>query len=94
MIRDGQIVKAYSWSQVLKQWQHVGDVMGASGGSPATSGKQLHNGIEYDYVFSVDIQDGVPPLKLPYNNGDDPWSAAQKFIHDNNLSQLFLEQAR
>ncbi|XP_046617824.1 phospholipase A-2-activating protein isoform X1 [Neodiprion virginianus] len=92
MIRDGNTVKAYSWSQSSKQWQHVGDVMGASGGSPATSGKQLYNGMEYDYVFSVDIQDGVPPLKLPYNNGDDPWCAAQKFIHDNNLSQLFLEQ--
>ncbi|XP_012257921.2 phospholipase A-2-activating protein [Athalia rosae] len=92
MIRDGDSVKAYSWSQSQKKWEHVGDVMGASGGSPATSGKQLHNGIEYDYVFSVDIQDGVPPLKLPYNIGEDPWCAAQKFIHDNDLSQLFLDQ--
>lgn len=22
---------------------------------------------EYDYVFSVDVEDGKPPLKLPYN---------------------------
>ena len=29
--------------------------------------KQLYEGKEYDYVFDVDIQDGVPPLKLPYN---------------------------
>ena len=29
--------------------------------------KQLYKGKEYDYVFDVDIQDGVPPLKLPYN---------------------------
>jgi phospholipase A-2-activating protein len=29
--------------------------------------KQLHEGKEFDYVFDVDIQDGVPPLKLPYN---------------------------
>lgn len=29
--------------------------------------KQLYQGKEYDYVFDVDIQDGVPPLKLPYN---------------------------
>ena len=29
--------------------------------------KQLYNGREYDYVFDIDIGDGVPPLKLPYN---------------------------
>lgn len=27
----------------------------------------MYEGREYDYVFDVDIQDGVPPLKLPYN---------------------------
>lgn len=32
-----------------------------------SSRKQLYEGKEYDYVFDVDIQDGVPPLKLPYN---------------------------
>lgn len=29
--------------------------------------KQVYNGIEYDYVFDVDIAEGQPPLKLPYN---------------------------
>ena len=29
--------------------------------------KQLFEGKEYDYVFDVDIQEGAPPLKLPYN---------------------------
>jgi len=47
---------------------------------------------EYDYVFNVDIEDGKPPLKLPYNCDEDRWFAAQKFIHDNNLSQLYLDQ--
>ncbi|XP_015601161.1 phospholipase A-2-activating protein [Cephus cinctus] len=92
MVREGDVVRAYSWSQSLQKWERIGDVMGASGGSAATSGKQLYNGIEYDFVFSVDIQDGVPPLKLPYNIGEDPWHVAQKFIHDNGLSQLFLDQ--
>lgn len=33
--------------------------------------KSLYEGKEYDYVFDVDIKDGVPPLKLPYNvNGE------------------------
>jgi hypothetical protein len=41
----------------------VGEVVDAIG----QSRKQLYNGKEYDYVFDVDIGDGVPPLKLPYN---------------------------
>ena len=47
---------------------------------------------EYDYVFDVDIEEGKAPLKLPYNISDDPWHVAQKFIHDQNLSQVYLEQ--
>ena len=27
----------------------------------------MYQGKEYDYVFDVDIKDGAPPLKLPYN---------------------------
>ncbi|XP_076300177.1 phospholipase A2 activator protein [Lasioglossum baleicum] len=92
LIKDGAAVKAYSWSQNEQRWIMIGDVMGATGGTAATSGKKLHNGIEYDYVFSVDIQDGVPPLKLPYNHGQDPWHVAQKFLHDNDLSQSYLDQ--
>lgn len=92
VVNDGDAVRAYSWSQGEQRWIRIGDVMGASGSSAANSGKQLYNGIEYDYVFSVDIQDGVPPLKLPYNKGQDPWHVAQKFLDDNDLSQLFLDQ--
>lgn len=36
--------------------------------------------------------DGQGTLKLPYNITEDPWFAAQKFIHKNELSQLFLDQ--
>jgi len=43
-------------------------------------------------VFSIDIEDGVPPLKLPYNITDDPWTVAQQFIYDHDLSQLYLDQ--
>jgi len=39
----------------------------------------------------VDL-DGQGTLKLPYNISEDPWFAAQKFIHKNELSQLFLDQ--
>ena len=40
----------------------------------------------------MDIKEGAPPLKLPFNISEDPWMAAQKFLNKNNLSQLFLDQ--
>ncbi|XP_016954998.1 phospholipase A-2-activating protein [Drosophila biarmipes] len=86
---DGS-VKCYSWE--LGNWNLVGDVSGASGGTQASSGKKLHEGKEYDYVFNVDISDTEPPIKLPYNRGEDPWQAAQSFIHRNNLPQAYLDQ--
>ncbi|XP_046812182.1 phospholipase A-2-activating protein isoform X1 [Lucilia cuprina] len=86
---DGS-VKCYNWE--LGKWNLVGDVTGASGGSQASSGKSLYEGKEYDYVFSVDISDTEPPLKLPYNRGEDPWHSAQAFIHRNNLPQVYLDQ--
>ena len=43
-------------------------------------------------MFDVDIEEGMPPLKLPFNITDDPWFAAQEFIHRHELSQMFLDQ--
>ncbi|WAR24590.1 PLAP-like protein [Mya arenaria] len=57
-----------------------------------TYDEQIAQSQEYDYVFSVDIEEGKPPLKLPYNLTEDPWFAAQMFIEKNNLSQAFLDQ--
>lgn len=43
-------------------------------------------------MFSVEIEEGKPPLKLPFNIGDDPWMAAHQFLERNDLSPLFLDQ--
>lgn len=91
MIRqpDGKIL-CYEWSN--GKWNSLGDVVGAAGGTQSTSGKTLFEGKEYDYVFTVDISDTAPPLKLPYNRGEDPWMVAQSFIHKNDLPQVYLDQ--
>lgn len=57
------IVNILKWDSASMAWQKIGDVVDAVG----SGRKQLYEGKEYDYVFDVDIQDGVPPLKLPYN---------------------------
>ncbi|XP_058818006.1 phospholipase A-2-activating protein [Topomyia yanbarensis] len=83
---DGKIM-CYQWSN--NKWELVGDVMGATGGD---TGKQLYEGREYDFVFSVNLSDEAPNLKLPYNRGEDPWFVAQRFIHKHSLPQAYLEQ--
>ncbi|KAF8643795.1 hypothetical protein AX16_008814 [Volvariella volvacea WC 439] len=88
MIRNGDIVEAHQWDSASYQWQKIGDVVDAVG----QGRKQLYNGKEYDYVFDVDIQDGAPPLKLPYNVTDNPYSAAQKFLQDNDLPLTYLDE--
>lgn len=85
-----KIFSGNSWSTSNAQWTKVGDVVGAAGQSDST--KNFYEGKEYDFVFSVDIDEGKPPLKLPYNTSDDPWLAAQKFIHNHDLSQYYLDE--
>lgn len=43
-------------------------------------------------MFSVDVEDGKPPLKLPYNRGDDPYKVANEFLIKNALPAAYLEQ--
>ncbi|KAL0258137.1 WD repeat protein Lub1 [Diplodia seriata] len=90
MIReDNGNVAAYTWSTAASQWINVGTVVDAVG----SSGKKItFNGKDYDYVFDVDIEDGKPPLKLPYNLSSNPYETARKFIEDNKLPISYLDQ--
>lgn len=82
-------VTAHQWSQGAQQWVNVGTVVDAVG----SSGKRIdYLGAEYDYVFDVDIEEGKPPLKLPYNLSQNPYEAATKFIEDNELPIGYLDQ--
>jgi len=90
MIRepDGS-VSAHTWSQGSQQWMRVGTVVDAVG----SSGKSTsYAGEDYDFVFDVDIEDGKPPLKLPYNLSQNPYEAATTFIQDNELPMTYLDQ--
>lgn len=40
----------------------------------------------------MDVEDGKPPVKLPYNKGDDPYVAAHNFLAKNNLPPSYLDQ--
>ena len=90
MIRESDgSVTAHQWSQGSQLWLNVGTVVDAVG----SSGKKIdYLGKDYDYVFDVDIKDGQPPLKLPYNLSQNPYEAATKFIEDNELPISYLDQ--
>ncbi|GAP86692.1 putative ubiquitin homeostasis protein lub1 [Rosellinia necatrix] len=96
--KDGQVqmikeengsVTAHQWSVAEQQWINVGTVVDSVG----TTGRKVeYLGQSYDYVFDVAIEEGQPSLKLPYNVSENPYTRAQKFINDNELSQNFLDQ--
>lgn len=95
--KDGQVVmvkttggsvEAHEWSAGQGKWVKIGEVVDAVG----QGRKQLFEGKEYDYVFKVDIKDGAPPLSLPYNATENPYSAAQKFLARNDLSMEYIDQ--
>ncbi|TCD70923.1 hypothetical protein EIP91_000829 [Steccherinum ochraceum] len=88
MIKNNDLVEAHQWDGASGQWQKIGDVVDAVG----SGRKQLYQGREYDYVFDVDVQEGVPPLKLPYNASDNPYAAAQKFLESNDLPLTYLDE--
>ncbi|GJE87090.1 phospholipase A-2-activating protein [Phanerochaete sordida] len=88
MIRRGGLVEAHQWDTASMAWQKIGDVVDAVG----SGRKQLYQGKEYDYVFDVDVQDGVPPLKLPFNANENPYTAAQRFLQNNELPLSYLDE--
>ncbi|PVU96042.1 hypothetical protein BB561_001442 [Smittium simulii] len=88
MIKDGVLVVAYQWDLTSNSWAKVGVVTDAIG----QERKQLFEGKEYDYVFSVDLEDGMPIKKLPYNVTENPYDAAQKFINKYEISQTYLDE--
>jgi len=42
-------------------------------------------------VFDVELYKDRPPLKLPYNVGDDPQLTARNFLQRNDVDVRFLE---
>lgn len=79
-------IEAQQWSG--GEWVKIGDVVGSTKGA---KGKQEFDGKQYDYVFDVDIEDGAPPLKLPYNVNENPLVVAQRFLADNELPASYTQ---
>ncbi|KAJ0006564.1 hypothetical protein NQD34_013837 [Periophthalmus magnuspinnatus] len=90
LIKDGDKVEAYQWSVSDDRWMKIGDVVGGS--NQQTSKTVMYEGKEYDFVFTIDVNEGGPSMKLPYNLSEDPWLTAHNFLQKNDLSPMFLDQ--
>jgi phospholipase A-2-activating protein len=78
-----------SWSAASAAWIEIGEVTGGSG-----STKSL-NGVEYEEVHPVELERpgaGLQTLQLGFNRTENPWIAAQRFIDQNGLEQVYLGQ--
>ena len=43
-------------------------------------------------MFTIDVNEGGPSMKLPYNMSEDPWLTAHNFLQKNDLNAGFLDQ--
>ncbi|QPG77139.1 hypothetical protein FOA43_004543 [Brettanomyces nanus] len=79
-------IEIYQWTN--KKWIKIGQVER----SASSDKKKSYQGGQYDYVFDVDVEDGKPSLKLPFNVTENPYEAADRFLADNDLPYSYLQQ--
>jgi len=88
VLEDDESISAYQWAG--DTWELLGTVVDSEEAAKKRE-KVVYQGKEYDYVFDVDTEDGKPPHKLPYNLGEDTYTAATRFLNDNDLPISYLE---
>ncbi|KAK7264325.1 hypothetical protein RJT34_31932 [Clitoria ternatea] len=88
VVREGDNGVAYAWNMREQNWDKIGEVVDG----PEESNRPVFDGLQYDYVFDVDIEDGMPIRKLPYNRSDNPYDVADKWLLKENLPLSFREQ--
>ena len=92
MINNENEAEVYQWDETDSRWVKIGVAVGSSDAAGGQTKKTVYLGKEYDYVFDIELDEGGAKLKLPFNLSEDPYHAAQKFIHKHELSQMFLDQ--
>lgn len=85
--KDGKLIAA-QWTADTRAWIEIGEVTGNGDGGNI-------NGEQFDHIMPVEI-DGAGgttlSLQLGYNNMENPYEAAQRFIDQNSLPQHYLKQ--
>lgn len=88
IVYEESATEVYRWSSYAQVWKKIGLVTDSAGSGQ----KKMLNGKAYDYIFDVDVEDGAPPLKLPYNANENPYEAASRFLNTYQLPASYLDQ--
>jgi phospholipase A-2-activating protein len=86
LFNKNSVAIAAQWSMASQTWIEVGQVLGSNDGG-------LVDGAQYDHVFPIEVDQtggGVASLKIGYNDGENPFVAAQRFIDAHVLPQYHL----
>lgn len=88
IFNKGGIAIAAQWSAASRTWIEVGQVTGSNDGG-------MIDGEAFDHVLPIEVDQtggGVAKLKIGYNNGENPFVAAQRFIDKYMLPQHHLAE--
>ncbi|GMH82703.1 hypothetical protein TL16_g09350 [Triparma laevis f. inornata] len=80
---------AAQWDAISEAWVLIGEVTGTD------ENRGKIDGVEFDHVLPIEHEvagGGVRTLKIGYNNGENPFVVAQKFIDEHQMDQNDLTQ--
>jgi phospholipase A-2-activating protein len=95
LFNKNNVAIAAQWSMDTQTWIEVGQVTGPVGPKGGGSGKNTIDGVSYDHVLPIEIEQTngqVSTLQIGYNNGENPFTAGQRFIDRHMLPQSYLSQ--
>lgn len=95
LFQKSGIAIAAQWSAASATWIEVGQVMGSNNNDASSSSSGIIDGVQYDHVLPIEVdtaEQGVARLQIGYNNGENPFVAAQRFIDAHVLPQYHLAQ--
>ncbi|CAB9511653.1 Phospholipase A-2-activating protein [Seminavis robusta] len=85
--KNGRAIAA-QWSMASRTWVEVGEVMGSRDSGTI-------DGVAYDHILPIEVDTTggeVAKLQIGYNNGENPFVAAQRFIDAHMLPQHHLSE--
>ncbi len=92
LFNKNNVAIAAQWSMDSQTWIEVGQVTGPAG---PNGGKSTIDGVSYDHVLPIELEQTsgqVSTLQIGYNNGENPYTAGQRFIDRHMLPQSYLSQ--
>lgn len=92
LFQKNGVAIAAQWSAVSRTWIEVGQVVAGPDGNDDSG---IIDGVKYDHVLPIEVDQqggGVAKLSIGYNNGENPFVAAQRFIDSHMMPQHYLAE--